>query len=190
MRILSIQGSPRHAGNTASVLAWVEDELNQAGHTVEHVELCELELRPCLEDLSCQEVYDRPGCAINDDGHAIYDQMLAAEMIILASPLFCWSFTAQMKTLIDRLICMCKVFDLEAPVFLLQNKRFALVSTAAGPEEGNMDLIAETFDRFVEYTHAVSAGKLLIGHCTAPRALGPDIQKRARTFAQEITSPA
>lgn len=188
MKILSIQGSPRKQGNTATVLGWVEDELRLAGHEVDHVEISECDVPPCREDLSCQDVYDAPGCAMNDDGNNMFDRMLSSDVTIFASPLFAWSFPAQLKALLDRSVCLCKFPQEADPIFLLEGKRLALVCTAAGPERGNMDLIVEQFSRYVQYQHARNAGCLMVPRCTRPEELDAGKETEARAFARVLAA--
>ena len=186
MKVISILGSPRKWGNTSTVLSWVEDELGQRGHEVEHVDLMDLEIKGCAADMACQVVKDAPGCKQPDDGIALLGRILLNDLILYASPLYCWGFTAQMKALLDRGICFCKMHGPEEGIHLLKGKRMALVATAAGPENGNMDLIAETFSRYAQYQHCIESGHLLVSRCTKPDALGKEIEMRARTFASQI----
>ena len=93
---------------------------------------------------------------------------------------------AQMKALVDRCICLCKVPEGEDPVYLLEGKHLALVSTAAGPVEGNMDLLSRVFDGMAEYMHFKNAGELLVPLCSTPTNLGNDVEEKARAFAHTI----
>lgn len=186
MKVLSIQGSPRRQGNTATVLDWVEDELRSGLHEVEHFDIADCDIGPCIEDLVCQSVMDAPGCSVKDGGPAMFDRIMAADLVILASPVFAWGFTAQMKALVDRCICLCKVPEGEEPVYLLEGKHIALVSTAGGPIEGNMDLLSRVFDGMAEYMHFKNAGELLVPLCSTPANLGDDVEEKSRAFAHTI----
>jgi multimeric flavodoxin WrbA len=190
MEVLCIQGSPRKQGNTATVLGWVEDELRAAGHQVERLDIVEMDIRGCMEDFACQKIPDRPGCSMEDDGEAVLQRILAADLVVLASPVFCWGFTAQMKALLDRCICLCKISDTDDPVYLMEGKPLALVSTAAGPKEGNMDIISEMFSRCVEYQRCRSAGQLLIPRCESYAELGEEIEASARAFGKRLAAGA
>jgi multimeric flavodoxin WrbA len=186
MQVLSIQGSPRLGGNTATVLGWVEDELRQRGHEVTHIDITDLEVRPCGEDLSCMQHMDKPGCAISDDANALFEEMIASDLVILASPLFCWSFSGQLKVLLDRGVCLYKPGNQGSSRSLIAGTGLALVATAAGPLEGNMDLIAEIFDRYAEYMECENRGHLLVPRCTKPAEIGPEVRAEARAFAQSL----
>jgi multimeric flavodoxin WrbA len=167
-------------------LGWVEDELRAGLHEVEHVDIADCNIGPCMEDLVCQTVLDAPGCSMQDGGPEMFDRILAADLVILASPVFAWGFTAQIKALIDRCICLCKVSEGSEPVYLLEGKHIALVSTAGGPIEGNMDLLSRVFQCMAEYMRFKNAGELLIPSCTTPEDLGDDVEEKARAFAHTI----
>lgn len=186
MKVMSIQGSPRRNGNTATLLGWIEKDLKDAGHSVDHVDLTDFSVQGCGECLRCQDVLDAPGCSVRDGANGIFERMCQAELIVLATPMFFWQPTAQLKALIDRSICLCKIRDERRSKYLLDGKRLALVATAGGPRDGNMDLLEETFSRYVEYMHCEEAGAFLVPHCTRPSELGPDLRERARVFAEEL----
>ncbi len=188
MKILSVLGSPRKQGNTATALGWVEDELRREGHQVARVDLCDSRLGPCVECFHCQQVTDKPGCAQKDDGNALFGRMIQSDVILLATPMFFWAYSAQLKILIDRSICLCKGIDAGDPQCLIQGKRIALLATAAGPKKGNMDLIEKTFGRYAEYLRMYNAGTCLLSRCVAPDQFPRAAQSEARTFAQGILS--
>jgi len=190
MKVLCLQGSPRREGNTATVLAWVEEELAAMGHDVEHIDIVDLSIEGCREDLSCQRVVDEPACAVHDDADLVFEKMLGADLIVFASPLFCWGFSAQMKALLDRSICLCKTSDSVAPKFLVEGKRMALVCTAAGPKDGNMDIIPEVLSRYAQYQRCEPVGDLLVPRCSEPSELDNRVKDEARKFARTITETA
>ena len=59
----------------------------------------------------CQGNLDEPGCVQKDDAIAIIDRLLAADVIIYATPLYVWDFSSQMKALLDRQYCLTKWHD-------------------------------------------------------------------------------
>ncbi len=98
-RILAISGSPRRQGNTSTLLAEAVEGARRAGAEVTEVFLRELDMSPCLEIYGCKT---NGRCAINDDFQAVYDQLLACHGLILASPIFFYTVSAQTKILMDR----------------------------------------------------------------------------------------
>ncbi len=98
-RITAIYGSPRLEGNTATLLRRAVEGARGQGAAVEEIFLRDLKMSPCLEIYGCK----RDGeCAIRDDFQRVRDAILAADGIMLASPIFFYSVSAQVKILMDR----------------------------------------------------------------------------------------
>lgn len=187
MKVLSIFGGPRKNGNTATVLSWVEEELSKVGREVERVNTVDHSVGGCIGCMSCQEFPDEPGCVQEDDALSIFEKMINSDVILYSCPLYCWSFPAQLKALIDRHFCLVTGYDAGQPKSLIQDRRTALLVTCAGPVENNADLITEGFQRFSKYLLAQAMGELIVPLCTTPEALGEDIRSQASKFAGKIT---
>jgi multimeric flavodoxin WrbA len=99
MKILGIWGSPRRGGNSEILLDSFLKGAAQEGAEVEKVALRELKISPCMEIYHC---FKDGTCPIKDDMRELYDKLLAAEVVALASPIFFYSVSAQAKTMIDR----------------------------------------------------------------------------------------
>ncbi|MBW1990896.1 MAG: flavodoxin family protein [Deltaproteobacteria bacterium] len=99
MKILGIWGSPRKGGNTEILLDAFLEGAAGAGAAVEKIALRELKITPCLEIYHC---FKDGTCPIKDDMLPLYDKLLAAEVVALASPIFFYSVSAQAKAMIDR----------------------------------------------------------------------------------------
>ena len=135
MDILAIQGSPRKNGNTDIVLDWTLDALRDTTQAhVEKVYVRDLDIGGCIECFACQKVVDKPGCSVKDDMIELYDKILAADLVVYASPVFCWGMTAQIKAVFDRLYATFK-FNQEPYVSMLKGKRGALIVTAGGTRD-------------------------------------------------------
>lgn len=186
MKIVSLLGSPRPKGNTAKVLGWVEETLQKKGHSVERINVVEHVVNGCLECYACQEKPEEPGCPQQDDALGILNRLIAADAIIYASPLFSWSWTAQMKALIDRHFCLIRDIDTGNPSSLIDGKRIALVATAQGPMEGNADLLVMQFDCLAQYSKATVVQHLVVPLCTTPDAISDDIRQQAAGVAAAL----
>ena len=99
MKILGIWGSPRRSGNTEILLDALLNGAAQDGAEVEKIALRELKISPCLEIYHC--IKDGT-CPIKDDMRDLYPKLLAADVVVLASPVFFYGLTAQAKALVDR----------------------------------------------------------------------------------------
>jgi len=99
LRILGIMGSPRLGGNTDLLLDAALNGARSAGAEVEKIVVDKLNISPCREHYGCLE---DGNCIIRDDMDALYPKLLDADGIVVASPMFFYGITAQLKALIDR----------------------------------------------------------------------------------------
>ncbi len=97
MNSLTLLGSARKKGNTATALGWVEDALTSMGHKVVRVYLHGKELNGCMGCGQCKQVTDTPGCVQKDDIPDILEQMVAADLILFASPLYFWGRAPRLR---------------------------------------------------------------------------------------------
>ena len=98
-RIVAIYGSPRRNGNTATLLQQSVRGAADAGATVTEFVLRDLKMSPCLEIYACKET---GRCAIKDDFDKVRDHLMAANAVMIASPIFFYTVSAQIKILMDR----------------------------------------------------------------------------------------
>ena len=102
MKVVAFNGSPRKGGNTSILIRKIFDELEKEGMETELVELSEKELRGCIACEQCIKNKDQR-CAVKKDAANEYiEKMLAADGIILGSPVYFNDVTSEMKALIDR----------------------------------------------------------------------------------------
>ena len=96
---LAIYGSPRRKGNTSLLLDHAVQGALDTGAQVEKIVLRDLKISPCLEIYGCKEI---GRCVIQDDFQKIYDQLLASQGLMIASPIFFYTVSAHTKILMDR----------------------------------------------------------------------------------------
>jgi multimeric flavodoxin WrbA len=191
MRITSVLGSPRpKKGNTAKVLGWVEEELRAKGHDVDHINITEKKVNGCKECYTCQGIPDEPGCPQEDDAKEIFERLMASDAMLIASPLFCWGFSSQIKPLIDRHFCLVTDYGTPNWKSLLEGKRAGLLVTCAGPIEENADLVVQMFQRLMDYAKISAAESLVIPLATTPDAMGAEIKEQAVKFADRLVGRA
>jgi len=99
VKIVAIYGSPRRKGNTSLLLKKAAEGARDAGAQVEEVILRDLKISPCLEIYGCKQT---GRCVIKDDFQGVYDQLLACQGLMLATPIFFYTVSAHTKTLMDR----------------------------------------------------------------------------------------
>ena len=101
-RVLILLGSPRRKGNSETLALALAEGARRKGAHVEMVRLNALKIRPCQGCGKCQEEGAK-GCVQKDDMTALYPKVLAADALVVASPIYWFSVSAQAKLFIDRL---------------------------------------------------------------------------------------
>jgi multimeric flavodoxin WrbA len=102
MNVLVLQSSPRRQGNTAALAHAFLEGLKAGGQQqVREVFLDGLDIRACTACEVCLK--DERFCVFEDDMQPLYRQFIDAEMVVVASPVYWWSISAQLKVFIDRL---------------------------------------------------------------------------------------
>jgi len=99
VKILGIMGSPRIKGNTDLLLDETLKGAQSEGAETEKIIVDKLNIAPCKEYYGC---YRDGNCIIRDDMDNIYPKLLDADGLIIASPMFFYGVSAQLKALIDR----------------------------------------------------------------------------------------
>lgn len=98
IHVIGIVGSPRAEGNTEKLVAEALKAAAEEAQT-ELIRLADKEIKPCDACLSCRKTGE---CRIKDDFQEIFEKMIKADGIILASPVYFGSATPQIMALIDR----------------------------------------------------------------------------------------
>jgi len=94
MRITTLLGSARKKGNTATVLGWIEKELESMGHEVQRIYLNKKTIQSCLGCAKCRETPHEIACVQKDDAIDIMEKMISSDGTLFASPIYFWGFSA------------------------------------------------------------------------------------------------
>ena len=98
--ILILNGSPRIKGNTAVLASQVYAGAKIGGAEIESVYLSGLDINPCDACDACQA--GDGGCIVEDDMQSLYPKLTQADVIVIASPIYWFTISAQTKLCIDR----------------------------------------------------------------------------------------
>lgn len=186
MKICILCGSPRKNGNTAQLLEPFTDELKLFGAEHETIWLYDRHIEPCTACRTCQKDWTRFGCRYDDDAQALFDKVLAADAVVLATPIYSWYCTPPMKALLDRLVYgMNKYYGEKKGPSLWAGKKTAIIATCGYRPEKGADLFEEGIKRYCRHSKLDYIGML------AERDLGynavfisPEKEEHARAFAR------
>lgn len=134
--VLILSGSPRKGGNSDLLCDEFLKGAQESGNQVEKIFLRSKKVSPCN---ACYYCKNDGQCAIKDDMAEILDKMQAADVIVMASPIYFYSIDAQMKAVIDRSV---------ARWTNIPNKEFYYIMTAAEDSADVMDCTLECFRGF------------------------------------------
>ena len=105
MRVLGISGSPRVGGNTEIMVKEALEGARLSGAEVEFVSLAGKSIGGCE---ACAECGKGGKCVIDDDMQDLYPKLVAADAVIIGSPVYFGMITAQTKALVDRTYFLTK----------------------------------------------------------------------------------
>lgn len=100
--ILAISGSPRRGGNSERLLSAFCEGAEKAGRRTEHVRLNDFCLRPCQ---ACDGCATTGECILQDDMRQLYPKVLRCRGLVVATPVYFGTLSAQLKTFVDRFQC-------------------------------------------------------------------------------------
>jgi multimeric flavodoxin WrbA len=178
MKILAINSSPnKDKGNTSLILNPFLDGIKEEKNDIELYYTSDLKINPCQGDFGCWFI--TPGqCIQNDDMNLLNTKISRADVLILASPVYCDGVTGPMKTLMDRTIIQTKPFfeirdnHLRHPIRGKEKQaKIVLVSNCGLWEMDNFDPLLTHIRAFCQNSHNEFAGALLRPHGPALKVM-------------------
>lgn len=155
-KIVILNGSPRKNGNTAALVKAFTRGAESAGHTVTEFFLDQMDIHGCKgcngghNDLECP-------CVQKDDMAQIYPAVKESHVVVLASPLYYWNLSGQLRTTVDRLYALEEGGD---NLLRGNNRSGALLMAAAGSDFGDVLLY---YDHLMEHLRWNNLGHVLAG---------------------------
>ena len=134
-KVLALAGSPRKDGNSDLLCRAFLEAAARQGNDTEMIRLADKRIAPCRACYACR----RGGCAQKDDMAEILEKMVQADVILLASPLYFYSISAQMKAMMDRTLARWTE---------ISDKKFFYIITAAQNNEKAADTALECFRKY------------------------------------------
>ncbi len=190
MLILGLQGSPRKKGNTNFLLSTFLQAAEQRGAATRIISVAERNILPCKEYVVCEK---KGTCPIEDDmAGEIYGLLRQAEVVVLASPIFFYNMTSQLKALVDR----CQVFwarkyRLKLSDPLKATRRGYLLSVAATRGKTLFDGLQLTTKYFFDAIDARFEGSLVYRGIEGPKDMAhhPTLRQDVDHAVESLMAP-
>lgn len=131
-RICMLFGSPRKGGNSETMAEALVSEFN-GDVEIDRFHLCDMTIDGCLDCRKCWSG-GRP-CIIDDEMHKIYESLAEADAVIFATPLYWYTWSAQIKPVIDRFV----PFVSDEALSELKGKKAILVASAGDTHDSCFD---------------------------------------------------
>ncbi len=144
-KVLILSASPRKGGNSDILSSQFGLGSQEAGHDTENIFFREKNINYCTGCGSCFKT--KKGCAQKDDMAGILEKMIAADVIVMATPVYFYTMCAQMKTLIDR---TCARYT------EIKNKDLYYIVTAA---DNNIQAMQRTIEEFRGFASCLKGTK-------------------------------
>jgi len=171
-RVLILSSSPRKKGNSNALCDRFMEGAIAANHQVEKVVLAEKKINYCTGCYACKK---NGRCAQKDDMAQILDSMVAADVIVLATPVYFYTMCAQMKTVIDRTV---------ARYTEITGKEFYFIATAAVTSKAALEPTIAGFRAFTSCLPGAKEKGIVYG--TGAWEIGDILTRPAMKQAYEI----
>lgn len=148
MKITGISGSPNAGGNNERIIDLALGIVKKKGYETDKILLSALDVKPCNDCSTCRS---KKECPIDDDMAGIYEKLEGSDALIVASPVFFGSISAQLKALFDRTIL------LRRNGFLLKGKVGGAI-TVGGSRNGGQEFAVQAIHAWM-HIH----GMLVVG---------------------------
>lgn len=160
MKLLAIVGSPRLKGNTNYLVDQALKEAAKLGAQTEKIVLCQYQVNPCLGHDGCAS-FD--SCRQKDDAGWILDKFREADGVILATPVYYFNISAQMKAFIDRnyfLYTHDQKYKARAVGIIVVAEKEGIEDTLHTLKQFTDDFTVEENRRFIAFGYASKLGEV------------------------------
>lgn len=138
MKIVIVNGSARKGNTLAAINAFAEGA--KANNEIEIIQADKVNIDFCKGCGACE---CHKGCIDKDDTNAVIDKIVAADLVVFASPVYWWGITAQLKLIIDK--CYCRGAQ-------IKGKKIGVLVPGGSPVDAKQyTLIKEQFECIEEY---------------------------------------
>ncbi len=163
MKISCLIGSPRQKSNSATIAARFAETAASLGAEVETVVLNDLTYRGCQGCLACKTISEK--CVLKDDLAKVLESLKEADVIVLATPVYCSDVPGQVKCFLDRTYSYMKpnYMSDSNPTRVPPGKKFVFILTQGAPMENLFADIPQRYEGFLKRSMGFGETYLLRG---------------------------
>lgn len=170
LRVLAIVGSPRKGKNNDTLVDYILKGIDKTCENqvmIEKFYADKLKVQPCK---ACDGCTRKRGCVLKDDMGQLYEKFDKADIVIISSPLYFNSVSAQLKTIIDRNQAIwSSKYVLNHSLIDKEKKRLGyFVCTAGMPDSPNLfDAVLPVIELYFKSINTSHEGSLLVPNVDA-----------------------
>ena len=150
MKVLILTGSAKRNGTSTLLAGEYQRGAEEVGHAVEIFRAGTAKVHGCTGCNHCE--YGKNSCVFRDDMDELNPKLLEADVIVIASPIYYWGISSQLKAVIDRW---------QPTVFAMQgHKKVVLLTTQASDEDWVTEPVDAWYKNLVRFMEWEDAGRL------------------------------
>lgn len=158
MKIAILLGSPNKRGSTSLLVDAFSRGAKEKGHLVEVLDICHMDIRPCNGCVACG--YEGP-CVQKDEMGKVRSCLLDADMVVFATPLYYYGFSAQLKIVIDRFCAFNSSLT-------RKHMKSSLLAVAWNADDWTFKALEAHYGTLVDYLDLEDMGVVLGRGCGTP----------------------
>lgn len=161
-KVILINGSARHMGNTAEMLDKVKEGAISKGASVEQINLFDLNYKGCSGCYACKRVDGKSygHCSVKDDLFSVFHKIEESDAFVLGSPIYWSNLSGQMRSFMERLFFQYLVYGEQYGSTSPKQFKTALLTTMNINEE-----LYEPSGLAATLNHIQMVMQILFGHC-------------------------
>ncbi len=152
-KIVILKGSPRKKGNTNAMADVFAEEMKKTGNEVDIFDTTTMKLSGCR---ACNGCFAKKECVIKDDFQEISETLISADGIVIAAPVYWYTFPAQIKAAIDRF------YSIYGGGHTFTGKKVALLSCCEEDTTETFDGIKFAFEKTMAFMDATIVDEILM----------------------------
>ena len=151
-KVAILVGSPRKNGNTEILVNYLCEGLKVNNNEIDMISIRDWKINPCL---GCNCCFENGGVCVQKDGmNELYNKLQSSDIIVIASPVYFYGISAQLKCIIDRL---------HNPIRnTFKVKKMALISVAGDTRQCVFNSIKYQYEDLLKYFNLENLGEIIV----------------------------